>query len=314
MYNFPDIKILTQHLSDMPGIKDRPVEIISRANFIESSTFPVEIVTCKTKDGKTYSLFCKYLAGMGANNFGHRGGVEYEAKIYELILDKAPVSKIKFFGQCRLNENGDLLLVIEYLGESLRMLYSSDPDAIIKAAEWIGNFHKIQEVNAPSFVTVYDKAYYLIWSERFRNLTKALHEKFPWLISLANYYEINVDSLLSCNQTIIHGEFYPKNILLKEGIIYVVDWESAAIAPGEIDLASLIEGWDNDMIHKIKSAYKKARWPEENFSKDEFEKRILLTQIYFHFWWWEEKGDAAGMEDTKPIKKLLHLSKEAGLV
>lgn len=62
-----------------------PIEIIFRENFIDSSTFPVEIVTCKTSKGKNISLFCKYLEGMGPNSYGHRRGVDYEAfvKVYD---------------------------------------------------------------------------------------------------------------------------------------------------------------------------------------------------------------------------------------
>jgi hypothetical protein len=309
MYKFPETNILTDHLTRMLGKGHGPVEIISRSNFIESSTFPVEIVTCKTVDGRNYNLFCKYLAGMGPNNFGHRGGVEYEARIYQDILDKTPIAKISFYGQCRLNNNDDLLLVIEYLGETLRMLYSGEANVLNKASKWIGNFHRLQESNSPSFVTVYDKAYYKTWSDRFRKLTSSFNEKFPWLEKLANYYDDNIVCMISCPQTIIHGEFYPRNILLKDKIIYVVDWESAAIAPGEIDLASLIEGWGEDIAGSVRNEYKTSRWPDGNFKEEEFQNRLLMAQIYFHFWWWEEKADSKGLKQVESFKKLYKLYK-----
>lgn len=314
MYTFPDSIILKEHLSAMLGTNNSSLEIISREVFNESSTFPVEIVVCNTGTGNNINLFCKYLGGLGPNNFGHRGGVEYEAKIYESILANAPVSKIKYFGQCLIKENGDLLLVMEYLGETLRMLYSGDPDALPKAAHWVGNFHHLYEGKIPDFVKKYDKEYYSLWSERFRNLTQNSQSEFPWLISLADYFDDNIDSLIHCTQTIIHGECYPKNILLKNGSIYLVDWESAATAAGEIDLASLIEGWDNDEAEKVKATYIKARWPDENSVPEDFEKRLLLAQIYFHFWWWEENSDSFDLNESESLRKLYELTKATGVM
>jgi aminoglycoside/choline kinase family phosphotransferase len=294
--------------------KNGQVEIISRENFIESSTFPVEIIKCKTGDGNILNLFCKYLGGMGPNNFGHRGGVEYEAKIYESILDNTSLSKIQYYGQCLLPDNGGLLLVIEYLGKALRMLYSGDPDASVKAANWVGTFHHMYESKAPSFVKVYDEEYYSIWSNQFKRLMHEHTILYPWVTQLANYFEDNIKILTEGPQTIIHGEFYPKNILLKNGIIYVADWESTAVAPGEIDLASLIEGWENEEVEKIKEAYKKTRWPERSTSIPDFEKRLMMAQIYFHFWWWKETAIDLTLENSQSFLQLHHLATKAGVV
>ena len=46
----------------------------------------------------------------------------------------------------------------------------------------------------------------------------------------------------------IHGEYYPHNILFQSGVVRPVDWETAALAPGEIDLATLCEGWPPEEI------------------------------------------------------------------
>ena len=313
MYIFPGKTILTQHLSSMLEKDHADINIISRLDYFESSTFPVEIVTCKTSQGKIYNLFCKYLAGMGPNNFGHRGGLEYEAKIYESILDKTQISKIKYIGQCRLADNNDLLLVIEYLGENLQMAYSEEPDILIKAAAWVGKFHTIYENDNYEFIKVYKRAYYIFWSERFLNSTKIHFDNFPWLKRLANYYDDNIEQLITCNQTIIHGEYYPRNILFKEGVTYPVDWESAAFAAGEIDLASLIEGWDKENVEAAKEAYKKNRWPEGVVNNNDFENRLLLARIYFHFWWWQENSDTFNLTDKVTLQQLQQLSKEAGI-
>ena len=313
MKTFPDIDILTEYLSSMMPKSEMSIEIISRKEFYEASTFPVEIVKCKTAGGRTIDLFCKYLGGMGPNNYGHRGGVEYEANIYENVLNKTPCSKIKYYGQCRLAGGTEFLLVLEYLGETLQMKYSVDPDATLKASEWIGKFHHANEGNVPTLVHVYDRTYYLGWSERFRNLTSMQYEKFPWLERLSDYFDDTISLMIEGPLTIIHGEYYPKNILLKKGIIYPVDWESGAIAPGEIDLASLIEGWDKESAFPIIKKYKESRWPDGIVPIKEFEKRLLMSQIYFNFWWWPEKADNMNF-DSEAFQKLFEMSKVAGVV
>jgi hypothetical protein len=310
---FPSAEVLIKYLSPMLNLKEGSLEIISRQSFLEASTFPVEIVICKIENGEQVNLFCKYLGGLGPNNYGHRGGVEYESKIYEEIISRIPSSKIKFYGQCWISETSETLMVIEYMGEALRMLYSGEPDAVNKAAAWIGNFHRHFEGYNSDFIKVYDTDYFKIWSDRFRNLNKTHHLNQPWLNELADYFDDNTALMVKQPVTVIHGEYYPKNILLKDGIIYPVDWESAAIAPGEIDLASLIEGWENEMAIRIIETYIKHRWPDGNFNETDFKKRILMSQVYFYFWWWPENVNDKNLTASEPFEKLYHLFKETRL-
>jgi hypothetical protein len=307
MKTFPDTHILTQHLSDILPAEYLPIEIVSRVDYIESSTYPVEIVNCKTGSGEQLNLFCKYLGGRGPNNHGHRGGVRYEAKMYERVLVQSPCSKIRYYGQFNTTNDLETALIFEFMGSSLHLNKSMEADPLSKGAEWIGKFHHLQQGNAPAFVTLYDRKYYRGWSDRFRNLVSHQYEQYPWFETVADFFDANIAILLSGNQTIIHGEYYPHNILLKDGITYPVDWESAAVAAGEIDLASLIERWDEDATQLAIETYKKNRW--NGTGPDEaFEKRLLLSQLYFIFRWWSEFGT---QKDPSIFQRLLQLSKKA---
>ena len=62
-------------------------------------------------------------------------------------------------------------------------------------------------------------------------------------------------------QTLIHGDYYPDNTMCLDGRISVFDWEQTAIAPGEIDLASLTNGWHDEVVQATEDAYRCARWP-----------------------------------------------------
>jgi aminoglycoside phosphotransferase (APT) family kinase protein len=119
--------------------------------------------------------------------------------------------------------------------------------AILMAARWIARFHVVNQPrlgNLPSaLLKTYDGEYYEGWARRTCEFAGSLHQRFPWLATLCQRSSELLPALTASPSTVIHGEFYPKNILFHRGRVCPVDWESAAIAEGLIDLAFLTEGW-----------------------------------------------------------------------
>jgi aminoglycoside/choline kinase family phosphotransferase len=77
---------------------------------------------------------------------------------------------------------------------------------------------------------------------------------------VARRYDYVVDSLLTLPKTLIHGEFYASNVLVHEVDgrcrICPVDWETAAVAPGLLDLAALTCGaWSDNERRAMALAY-----------------------------------------------------------
>ena len=103
------------------------------------------------------------------------------------------------------------------------------------AARWIGEFHAANEARAAeasrSFLTAYDAAYYRGWPRRAFRLARRLDLPLPWLRTLCKRIEEEIVALAQLPQTVIHGEYYPHNIMFQAGVIRPVDWETAAIAP-----------------------------------------------------------------------------------
>jgi hypothetical protein len=85
----------------------------------------------------------------------------------------------------------------------------------------------------------------------------------------------------------------------------MVDWESAAIAPGEIDLAALTEGrhWPSEIVQECRRAYVSSRWPEG--SPCSFQRTLDMAQMYLHFRWLGERPDLAVSE--KNLARYDHL-------
>jgi aminoglycoside phosphotransferase (APT) family kinase protein len=159
--------------------------------------------------------------------------------------------------------------------------------AMSQAARWIGRFHAATEAclstTSVPVLQVYDGAYYLGWVRRTLQFAGDLHHRFPWLATLCARAEEFAALLIETPPCIIHGEFYPKNVLYRDRSIYPVDWESAAIAVGEIDLVSLTDGWSTRIVRQCELEYQRARWPYG--APAAFVQRQAAAQLYMHFRW-----------------------------
>jgi hypothetical protein len=282
----PNLQSLTVGLT---SVLRSQVTILDRQPNIYASTFPSEIVTCRVDGGSILLLLCKYAAGGHRDNvYGHRGGVAYEAAVYRHLLQPSQASTPTFYGMYSDIATGESWLVLEYVDKSLRLPQGTGvPAPIGLAARWIGQFHRVSEERLSSvlrsFLIRYDAEYYLGWVRRTSLFAGHLHQRFPWLRTLCERSEELISSLLRSPLTVIHGEYYPKNILFRGGTVHPVDWESAAIAAGEIDLAALTANWGAEIGHQCELEYQRARWPAD--SPGDFERRLCAARIYLCFRW-----------------------------
>lgn len=314
-FSFPETQKLSPHLErfvNKAHVPHNMVTLLKRKPYDYRSTSPVEIISCRLNNGETIYLFCKYSGNHTQYSYGHRGGVEYETTIYKNILSKIPLQSARFYGSYK-EKNKEIILIIDYLKGSKLLKDAHTTQNFGKAAAWIGGLHKMYESKPPKGIKLYDNDYYMIWLTGVENMLGKLIKKHPWLPSVCRYFRENMHLLSGSTQTFIHGEYYTKNILVKKGDIYPIDWESAAIGPGEIDLASLIEDWDEERKNIALKKYTQARWPDGNFSENEFEKRMLLVRIYFFLRWTGEYDDPEfWMDRNNWFKRFYQLIKKEG--
>ena len=154
-----------------------------------------------------------------------------------------------------------------------------------KAAKWIGHFHADFAARANGFsqITRYDASYYRGFVDRVVEFSKGRHRRYPWLIPVCDRADEFIGQLLATQPTMIHGEFYPGNILYGKGRICPVDWESAAVGPGELDLASLTEGWSARLVAGCEREYAAARWP--GGAPTAFRRTFAAARLYWAFRW-----------------------------
>ena len=277
----PTIDQLRAGLTEVLG---SPVEVLGRQANSYASTFASERVTCRRGSEPEIHLFCKHSGGYTPSD-GHHGGVGYEATVYRRVLSQARVSLPTFHGS--FSHHGGETLVIEHVDDATRLSRAPAAATMPRAARWIGTLHRhfesaLDRAEARC-LNVYDLEYFRRWASRAHAFTKPLAGRYPWLTPLCDAFANEHAACLTDHPTVIHGEFYPHNVLVRQGTVLPVDWESAAIASGEIDLATLTENWPPDVADACARAYRQARWPGGD--RPGFGPRMAAARLYLHLRW-----------------------------
>jgi hypothetical protein len=259
------------------------VAVLARSSNVYSSTAPSEIVRCRLGDERELTLLCKYSLGARGNSFGHRGGGPYEAMVYRNVLEPLEASAPVLHGVRVDPTTQSTWLVLEYVDGFSRGM---SRDSMFLAAVWAAAFHRAAEALQPCLteLTVYDRSYYSGWAARTEEFAGAASKRRPWLATVCARFNEQGPDLLGAQPTVIHGEYYPHNVLsLHHREIHPVDWESAAQAAGEIDLASLTEGWPAAYASRCESLYQQVRWP--GGTPYDFGRALAAARIYLALRW-----------------------------
>jgi aminoglycoside phosphotransferase (APT) family kinase protein len=132
-------------------------------------------------------------------------------------------------------------LVLELI-EGTPLWQVGDLETWREAARWLARFHALPVPDNESLVQ-YDAAQ-----------LRARLELSPAAEPIARHV---ADRLASLPARLIHGDFYPANVLVEPGPrIRVVDWETCGIGPAVLDLAALVSGrWSDRERQRILEAY-----------------------------------------------------------
>jgi len=269
------------------GLNGHSLTLVRREPTPYSTSFPCEIVTCRIGRVRRHRLFCKYAAGVDHTSHGHRGGVAYEIATYRHVLARGKQFRPQFYGGYTVPDTGQHWLFLEYLDGSLRVGKFGDAGAMAKTARWIAQFHLANQGVLSNkrlrFLKRYDKDYYLGWACRTAQFAPSPHSHSRWFVRLRGRAEEFLAPLLALRPTIIHGEYYQHNILLHRGKVCPIDWETAAVGEGLIDLATLTDDWDTEIVERCTRTYVQTRWPKG--APPEFEGALRAARLYLAFRW-----------------------------
>jgi hypothetical protein len=307
----PDLPTLTKRLR--AGLRDsagngNAVKVLKRTRPRFMSTFPNEIVTCQWPGGRRRRVFIKYGADCNHSAWGHRGDLAYEAEVYQRVLRSLLEFRPRCLGAHTDPATGDTALFLEYADRCLPLSMVSwngstcQPRPMVETARWLAQFHARHErrVDEPSlaFLKRYDAAYYRGWARRTFEFARPLQSRFPWLPDLTASGDAWFAPLLPASQTVIHGELVAKTVLVRRQKLFLLDWESAAIAPGEIDLAMLTDGagWPAQLVRRCEDHYQRAHWP--GGAPTGFKRTIAAARAYVQFRWLGDRPEKTLREKT----------------
>ncbi|MGO9108366.1 MAG: phosphotransferase family protein [Thermoguttaceae bacterium] len=277
--------------------------IVQRSELPTPSSADCEVVACSMPDGSRRQLFCKTGPLAEAAQPAFCFGVAYEAQVYDQLLPAWPDDVPHLHGAFLDEATQTVGLALDYLECATPLHQVAQPKAaLMAAARWIARFHRWSETaSVPSFLHRYDTEFYRAWMQRAGHVTRRLHERYPWLPELCERCQRRLPALLP-PATIIHGAYQADNILVQNGRNVPTDWESAALAAGEIDLASLTLGWDSDLVGLCEQQYCLDRWPEG--TPGDFALRLTAARVFLHL---RRLGDSDGEDGLEPAIDLAEL-------
>ena len=292
----PDLRTLTRRLGQAlsaHGARSPEVKILRRRRNVYASTYPTEVIACRLADGRELELFCKYGPATGDGR-GRPRGVAYEAAVYTRLLEGSPLPTAELLGVWEDLTSGECWLFLQHLDGSRRMSQADFPEGVVGSARWLGQFHAWWDARSaseqPSFLRRHDASFYRRWARRTAAFAGHWHWRHPWLAELCDRYEDAVPHLfLSRPPSVVHGDYYAENLLIRDVVVYPVDWELSALAAAEIDLASLLDHWPPDIADQCEREYARARWPMG--PPPDFQFRMTAARLHLHFRWLGHRPD-----------------------
>ena len=235
-----------------------------------SSSFSVEELDVRLTDGTELQLVMKDLSAAAMPHHARRARPEFlyeprrEVQVYRWILPYAPAGTAIWYGAVTSSTIRRHWLFLERVA-GLELRHVGALAVWKRAARWIAQFHRslpptgVERLVHTARLLVYDEAFYWLWLERARRFAAERPRVRRQVDRIARGYAAAVRRLVRMPRTLIHGEFYPCNIMIHQGghvRVCPVDWEMAAFAPGLIDLASLTTGWAPRAQRALMRAYR----------------------------------------------------------
>lgn len=223
-----------------------------------------------------------------------------EALVYRTLLADGEPDVPLLYGVVRSAGSttaGPWLLLERVRGRELYQFEAIEPWE--EVAAWLAGFHARGRSTTRFHVTRraarlldHSKALLRSWYARACRIAEARSDEGAQraLERLAAPYGRAVDIALGLPRTLVHGDFYPSNILLEERgstlLVRPVDWELAGVGPGLLDLAALTAGeWGEAARDRIVAAYREASPAEARVDASTFESNLIACGLITAMQW-----------------------------
>lgn len=253
---------------------DRAVSRVTRRPYRFATSSPLEELRVSLSDGTDVPLIFKDLAWERLLDGARRSKPPFlyeprrEIETHRSILAPARVGARCYAAVVDSDRSRYWLLLEKVPGRELWQV--GELEVWEAVARWLGRFHtsfagRVADVRAVNpFLLEWDSAWLGVWSQRAREaLRQSEDPRSPALLDVLDRYEEAVEPVLALPATLVHGEFYPSNVVVVGDVddlrVCPIDWEMAATGPGLIDVAALVSGWGDTERDRLVAAYHSAR-------------------------------------------------------
>jgi len=239
-----------------------------------STTFALHEVDATLDDGSNLELVVKDMSRAAMLPIARQTRPRFlhnphrEVAIYRVLAPYGDLHLARYWGDIVDPRSGRCWLFLERVG-GLALRHTGEFACWLDAARWLARFHgrfagrEAVDVAGRVPLVRYDARYYQHWADRAvarieRSTGSTIDQRFAsWL---QKRYAAVVESLLSLPLSVVHGDYYAANILVRsdDGSHHIcpVDWELAGLGPGLVDLAALTAGgWTAEQRRALVHAY-----------------------------------------------------------
>jgi len=294
------IETLAAGLSELRG-QSVAIREIQREPFVRSTSFSTERLHVLLNNNEWLEIFFKDLNPWhlldDARSF--RGKPELdrsyrELQMYRDILPQLRLGTPQLYAWRWEPQHGSFWLFLEYVDSE--RLSRSGFQHWVEAARWAARFHAAGRelpITEASSLIHFDQNHYHYCAERLeQNFSKFNIDQQRVIRRALNHYEDILDHLVALPRYLIHGEFFGENVLIRpanvEEPIVVIDWETATIGPGYVDLVSISAGkWTPEQRRAIWQAYFEQYQVETGLPMDweSFCQDVGQVALYRALWW-----------------------------
>jgi Ser/Thr protein kinase RdoA (MazF antagonist) len=281
------------------------VRRLSRSFYDYHSSFAIEALDAELNDGSELSLIFKDLSPRALleearcvrpNEFYRPGR---EIIVYREILNLAGLGTPNCYGSLMDQEADRYWLLLEKVAAN--ELYTiGDLSIWCHVARWLARMHS-QFSESPNIrrssqaLLSYDSHFFNACLKRAESQVERRAAECKINPSRVNnlwtQYRKAVSRICSLPRTLIHGEFYPSNILVSrqdsDYRVCAVDWETAGIGAGLLDLAALVSGkWTEQQRQDLARAYfEELENPQMLNDVERFTGDLLICRLHIAVAW-----------------------------
>ena len=288
-------RCLSRYFSDPCSIAK-----IDMRPFPSQSSFAIKELNLFLKNGRELNIVWKRVGRTGlldeAAQVRLQGSEspQCELKSYGTLL-KPELGSPLCYGTVVQQETGECWLFLEKV-EGFQLNETGDTFIWKRTSRWTAVFQRSCGPSAMQldWLAKYDAPYYRKWLIRAYSAVARSGQDdegrgLQCLERLIDGCDQLTSQLVDQPQSVIHGEFYPANILVvprPNGEIRIcpVDWGTTAIGPAPMDVAALVSGaWTETERMEIAEAYRHSAFPQ--LPMPEFINRLNQCRMHLALKW-----------------------------